>query len=334
MKTGVLSRRRMLTGAASAAVAAPILRARPARAATKLRFLMNWFAEAEHGGFYQAKATGLYKKAGFDVELMQGGPQLNAVQLLLGGEADVILGYDLQLLSGIEKALPMRAIAASFQTDLQGLMTRPNVKSFAELKGRKVYIANSGYTTYWPWLKKKFGFTDEMAAPKGVGLQTFFADPTSAAAGYITAEPYYAKQRNEDVNFLLFSNDGWPTYTNPLVASTDYLAKHKDLIRPFLKASMEGWKSYMADPTPGNNLIKQMNPKMDDGQIDFSLARMREIKTLESGDAAKLGLGCMTEERWRKTRDFMVEVNLLKPETDWKQAFTTEFIDDVHVMPS
>ena len=227
----------------------------------------------------------------------------------------------------------MRAIAASFQTDLQGLMTRPNVKSFADLKGRKIYIANSGYTTYWPWLKKKFGFTDEMAAPKGVGLQTFFADPTSAAAGYITAEPYYAKQRNEEVNFLLFSNDGWPTYTNPIVASTDYLAKHKDLIRPFLKASMEGWKSYMADPTPGNNLIKQMNPKMDDGHINFTLARMRDIKALESGDAARLGLGCMTEERWRKTRDFMVDVNLLKPETDWKKAFTTEFIDDVHVMP-
>jgi NitT/TauT family transport system substrate-binding protein len=334
MNKGLFSRRRVLVAGASAAVAAPILRARPARAATKLRFLMNWFAEAEHGGFYQAKATGLYEKAGFDVELMQGGPQLNAVQLLLGGEADVILGYDLQLLSAVEKALPLRAIAASFQTDLQGLMTRPNVKSFADLKGRKIYIANSGYTTYWPWLKKKFEFTDEMAAPKGVGLQTFFADPTSAAAGYITAEPYYAKQRNEDVNFLLFSTEGWPTYTNPLVASTDYLAKNKDLIRPFLKASMEGWKSYMADPKPGNDLIKQMNPKMDDGQIDLSLARMRDIKAVESGDAAKLGIGCMIEDRWRKTRDFMVEVNLLKPETDWKKAFTTEFIDDVHVMPS
>ena len=36
----------------------------PAIAADKVTFLTSWFAQAEHGGFYQAKATGLYDKAG------------------------------------------------------------------------------------------------------------------------------------------------------------------------------------------------------------------------------------------------------------------------------
>jgi NitT/TauT family transport system substrate-binding protein len=328
-----LTRRHVLAAGASATVVVPFLRARPARAATKVRFLMNWFAEAEHGGFYQAKATGLYDQAGLDVELMQGGPQQNPVQLLLGGEADFILGYDVQILSNVEKGLPLRAVAASFQTDLQGLMTRPDVKTLADVKGRKVYIASTGYASYWPWLKKKFGYTDEMAAPKGVGLQAFLADPTSAAAGYVTAEPYIAQQRNEPVNFLLFSNEGWPTYTNPIVASESFLASNGDLIRPFLRACMQGWKSYIADPAPGNALIRQANPKMDDGQIDFSLTKMRQLHCLDSGDAAQLGLGAMTEARWRKTRDMMVSVGLLKADTDWKKAFTTEYIDDVHVMP-
>jgi NitT/TauT family transport system substrate-binding protein len=327
------SRRHLLAAGASAVVAAPFIGMRSAHAATKVRFLLNWFAEAEHGGFFQAKAAGLYEKAGLDVELLQGGPQTNPVQLLLGGEADVILGYDLQVLSSVEKGLPLRAIAASFQTDLQGLMTRPDVKTLAQAKGHKVYIANSGYTSYWPWLKKQFGYTDEMAAPKGIGLQTFLADPTSAAAGYLTSEPYIAQQNKVPVNFLLFSAEGWPAYTNPIIASDAFLAKNHDLVRPFLKASMEGWKSYMADPKPGNDLIKQVNPKMDDGQINFSLARMREIHCLESGDAAKLGIGIITEERWRRTRDLMVSVGLLKADTPWQKAFTTEFINDVRVMP-
>src|ERR1700735_1014700 len=66
----------------------------PAGAATKVRFLTNWFAEAEHGGFYQAKATGLYEKAGLDVDIQMGGPQVNGMQLLAGGDADIIVSYD------------------------------------------------------------------------------------------------------------------------------------------------------------------------------------------------------------------------------------------------
>jgi NitT/TauT family transport system substrate-binding protein len=59
---------------------------------------------------------------------------------------------------------------------------------------------------------------------------------------------------------------------------------------------------------------------------------MKEIHAVESGDAATMGIGIMTKERWQQTRDFMVSAGVLKPETDWTQAFTTEFIKDVRVM--
>jgi NitT/TauT family transport system substrate-binding protein len=69
----------------------------PANAADKVIFLTSWYAQAEHGGFYQAKATGLYDKAGLDVTIKMGGPQVNGMQLLLGGNADIVIGYDFQM---------------------------------------------------------------------------------------------------------------------------------------------------------------------------------------------------------------------------------------------
>ena len=69
-----------------------------ANAADKVTFLTSWYAQAEHGGFYQAKAAGLYEKAGLDVTIKMGGPQVNGLQLLLAGEADVMMGYDFQVL--------------------------------------------------------------------------------------------------------------------------------------------------------------------------------------------------------------------------------------------
>jgi NitT/TauT family transport system substrate-binding protein len=64
----------------------------PSFAADKVTFLTSWFAQAEHGGFYEAKATGLYEKAGLDVTIKMGGPQVNGSQLLLAGETDFRMG--------------------------------------------------------------------------------------------------------------------------------------------------------------------------------------------------------------------------------------------------
>jgi NitT/TauT family transport system substrate-binding protein len=323
--------RRQLVGGGAALAGSTMFRPRPARAATKVRFLTNWFAEAEHGGFYQAIAAGLYDNAGLDVELRQGSAQLNGMQLLLGGETDIIMSYDITTLNAVEKGAPVQAFFTSFQFDLIGLMTRPNVNSLSELKGRKVYFGSNGYSSYWPWLKNRFGYTDEMAAPKGPNLQTFFNDPDSAVAGYLTAEPYLAVQRSVPVKFFLFADQGYPPYANTMVTTTRYLKDNSDVVARFTRASIEGWKDYLRDPTAGNDLIKKLNPRMPDEHISYSLGKMRDVKAVEGGDAATMGIGIMTEERWKKTSDFLVQAGLLKADTDWRKAFTTDYIKDLRI---
>ena len=41
----------------------------------------------------------------------------------------------------------------------------------------------------------------------------------------------------------------------------------------------------------------------------------------------------MTDERWKKTYDFMVQEKLLSPKVDYRSAFTTEIVDQVRVLP-
>src|ERR1700748_1802430 len=131
----------------------------PTLAADKVTFLTSWFAQAEHGGFYQAKATGLYEKAGLDVTIKMGGPQVNGSQLLLAGETDFLMGYDTQVLKGREQHLPLVTVASSFQFDLQGLMTHDDVADIAALKGKPILIAGSSRITLWPGLRQDYGCT-------------------------------------------------------------------------------------------------------------------------------------------------------------------------------
>ena len=68
-----------------------------AHAQEKFTYMTNWYAQAEHGGFYQAVATGLYKKYGLDVTIKMGGPQVNIVQMMAAGQAECVMGSsDLQ----------------------------------------------------------------------------------------------------------------------------------------------------------------------------------------------------------------------------------------------
>lgn len=330
MSVFVTTSRRVLCGALLLGAAlAPSM----ASAADKITFLTSWFAQAEHGGFYQAKATGLYKKAGLDVTIKMGGPQINGMQLLLGGEADVIMGYDIQVLNAIAKGLPVITVGASFQKDLQGMMTHSDVKSLGGLKGKTILIATSSHSTFWPWLKQKFGYTDSQVQAYTFNLQPFFANKNFAQQAYPSSEPFQAMQHHVPVNFFLFADSGYPPYGTTMVTTTKLLAEKPDVLKRFVKASMEGWKSYLTgDPSPANALIKADNPKMTDAQIAFGIKQMKKLKVVDGGDAATKGIGVMTNARWKATYDFMVKGGLIKKGVDYKKAYTTKLIDGTHIM--
>ena len=309
------------------------LLALPAHAQEKVTFLTSWYAQAEHGGFYQALATGLYKKNGLDVTVRMGGPQVQGMQLMLAGQADMHMGYDFQVLKTLEAGGDPVTVATSFQHDLQGLMTHDDVPSLAALKNKTILVATAGRTSYWPWLKDKFGYTEEQVRPYTFNLQPFFADKNIAQQGYLSSEPFQAQKAGVKAKFFLFARDGFPPYGSSIVATQKLVKEKPDTVKRFVQASLEGWKSYMNDPAAGNALIKKDNPNMSDDQLAYALGKLKENKLIDGGDAAKAGIGTMTDERWKKTRDYMVSAQLLKPDVDVRRAYTLQFVKDIRVMP-
>ena len=312
---------------------AAALAAAPLYGQEKFTFLTSWYAQAEHGGFYQAVATGLYKKNGLDVTIRMGGPQVQGMQLMLAGQADMHMGYDFQVLKTLEAGGDPVTVAASFQHDLQGLLCHDDVKSLADLKGKTILVATAGRTSYWPWLKQKFGYTEEQVRPYTFNLQPFFADKNIAQQGYMSSEPFQAQKQGVKAKFFLFAHDGFPPYGTTIVATQKLVREKPDALKRFVQASLEGWKSYMRDPAPANALIKKDNPNMQDDQLGYALSKLKEYKLIDGGDAAKSGIGTMTEERWKKTQEYMVSAGLLKADVDVRRAYTLQFVKDIRVMP-
>ena len=304
-----------------------------AQALDKVIFLTNWFAEAEHGGYYQAVAEGIYGKYGLDVHIGMGGPQVNVYQLLLAEKADFVMGYDNATISAVEQGLPVITVAANFQSEPVGLIAHPDVKKIEELKTRTLLIGQASETTYWPWLKAKYGFTEAQKKPYAYSVQPFLVDKNIAQQGYITSEPYAIEKGGVKPVIFHLAKYGYPPYAQTVVTLTKTVKEKPDLIKRFIEASALGWKSYLKNPAPANALIKKENPQMDDEQLAFSVAKLKEYGIIEGGDAKTLGLFTMTDARWKQTFEVMRDSKLVKPDVDYKKAYTLEFVKQVKVLP-
>ena len=297
----------------------------------KVTFGTNWLAEAEHGGFYQAIATGIYKNHGLDVTIKMGGPLVaNGTQLLMGGAVDFFIGYSIDAVNAVAAGIPKITVAAIFQKDPQCLIAHPDtgVKTLADLKGKPIYVSASANINYWPVLKAKYGFTDAQKRPYNFNPGPFLADKNSAQQGYVTSEPFAIERQGgfKPVVFLL-ADHGYTPYAVTIETKKELVEKNPDLVQRFVDASIKGWYSYLENPAPGNELIKKDNPQMEDDQIAYGTQKLKDYGLLISGDATKQGIGVMTEERWKTLYDNLVKLKIFKPDTKYQDAFTLKFVN-------
>ncbi len=303
-----------------APLAAPFV----ARAASSpLRLTTNWFAQAEHAGFYQAAATGLYDHAGVAADIVMGGPQVSTVQLLLAGRCEMVLAQPDQVLKGIANGLPLVAIATTFQNSVGGFLAHPDLHAMADLRGHPILISTEARTTFWPWLQQKYGFTDDQAGVYTFSIQPFVLNPRLAIQAFATSEPYACQQRGVAYRFLAFADVGYPGYGNMLVTTRSVLAARRPALAAFLGASMLGWQSVLhGDPAPATAAIMRANPAMSAAQIAWSIAALKRMKALGAPGTI---MGRLDPARWAQIRAIDVASGLLPASIDWRQAFTTEF---------
>jgi len=318
-------------GAALAAFAAA-----PASASAqdKVTFATNWKAQAAHGGFYQALADGTYRKAGLDVTIRQGGPQVNNRPLLPAGKIDFLMtGNLLHSFDNVKNGLPVVVVAALFQKDPQALIAHPGqgYEDFARLKSAPVVlVAKDAQFTWWQWLKVRHGFRDEQLKPYNYNLGPFLANPKAVQQGYSVAEPIYVENQGKFRPVVhLLADHGFSTYSTLIEARTETVRKQPDLVKRFVDASILGWVNYLyGDRRAANALMRQDNPEMTDDEIERSVALMRAQGIVDSGDALTRGIGAMTEARIRDFHDQMVKAGLYKAgEVDLSKVADFSFVN-------
>ena len=302
-----------------------------AKALDKVTIGTNWLPEVEHGGLYQAKATGLFKDYGLDAEIVPGGPQVNNAMLLLSGKMDFILLHTSgQVIAAAQEGAPMVAVASFYQKDPQVIVSHKNVghDTLESLKGVPVMLSQDSLSSFWPWLKQKYGYADDQVRPYTFQQAPFLSDAQAVQQSYLTAEPFAIKQAGVEPNIFLLSDYGWNTYATLLVTRRDVIEKNPDLVKRVVRATLEGWYSFFADPEPAKKLVHELEPDMSYPQMEYSIEEMKKNGIVISGDVSTLGVGAMTEKRWDDFYKQMMKAGVYKDGLDLKKVYSLDYVND------
>jgi len=299
-----------------------------ASAPVTIRFATDWRAQAEHGGFYQALASGEYARRGLDVKIVQGGPGVNVPQLLAANAVELGMGSNSFIVMNLaQEGVPVKAVAAFMQKDPQVLMAHPGtgVETIADLKGHPILLSDASVTAFWVWLKAKYEFTDDQVRKYTFNAAPFLSDKRAAQQGYVTSEPYtIEKQAGMKPKVFLLADEGYPGYATMVLATDGLIARNPAAVQAFVEASAKGWTDYLTgDPTAADALIRKDNPEMTQDVLDQAREKMRSYKIVEGGEGAPVG--AMTDARWKTFFDVASGQGVYPKTLDYKKAYTLQF---------
>ncbi len=284
---------------------------------------LNWYPEAEHGGYYAAQLNGDYRRAGLDVTILPGGPETPIIQLVARGNSPFGVANADNVLIGRAQQAPVVAVMAPLQTSPRCLIVHEaaGIRGFDDLKDMTLAMSNSQAFSFF--LRKKLPLENVRIVPYSGSVAPFLQDAKYGLQGYVFSEPFVARKQGGDPHVLMVSDLKFNPYTSLLITNEETIDTQGDLVRKMVEASVAGWAAYLKDPGPTNELIHKLNPQMDMDILEFGA---KEIVPLVEGESAG-AIGRMTPERWQELADQMIWCEQLKPdEANVDSAFSTKFL--------
>ena len=290
----------------------------------KLKLATDWYPQPEHGGYYYALAKGYYKQEGLDVEIIPASPSTPVIPRVMTGGAQIGLGSADDVLFALNEDLPLIAVGATMEHDPLGIMVHADsaVNSLEDLEGKTV--ATDSGARWFLYLCKRYHFKNAKQIPLQYSVAPFLHDSNYICQCFVTSEPFFVRKAGAFSRTMLLSEAGYSPY-RVYYATRDFVKKHPDAVRGFMKASIRGWKEYLNDPLDTFKQLMKLNPELSPDKMDFSFKALKEGNFITGDEAKGESIGLMQESRWKAQFELLRDLNLLKADLDYHAAFTTGF---------
>jgi NitT/TauT family transport system substrate-binding protein len=274
-------------------------------AQTPIQIALNWKAEPQFGGFYQA-----YLNKELPLQIIEGGSGTPTVQMLSFGKINyaVVSAEEILISNDHNPENPLVAVFAVFQTNPQVWITRKDrgLKSIGEILSHPGIVAAQSGLTYVQFLKKKYPQNKVQWVPYTGGISGLeLRGKNYTQQGFLTSEPLLAEKAGVAVASFLIADEGFNPYTTVLAVRKSDLAKKKTEITKVVAVVKKGWQDYLKNPMSANQYMGGLNKSMDAATFQKSADLQKNLIQ------TKAELGSMTEARWNALIQTLVDLKVI-----------------------
>lgn len=294
----------------------------PCFSLAETQIALNWKAEPQFGGFYQAATAKENKDLG--LKIIEGGSGTPTIQMLTFGKVDFAIVSAEEILISNEKnpKNPVVAVFAVFQTNPQVWITKKDrgLKSIAEIMAQPGIVAAQSGLTYAQYLKKKYPSAKVNWVPYTGGISGLLNQKNYTQQGFLTSEPLLAEAKGLTVSTFLIADEGFNPYTTVVAVRKADLEKNKAAIKKVVSAIKKGWQDYLKDPKATNEMMAKINKSMDAQTFQKSADAQKPL--IETKDITADKIGTMSEERWTTLIKTLSDLKVINKQLMAKDQFS------------
>jgi NitT/TauT family transport system substrate-binding protein len=295
-------------------------------ALTKVRFVLQWVPQAQFAGYFAAQAQGYFRQEGLDVQILPGGPDINPMQVVASGGAEIGTTWVPKMLASREGGTDLVDIAQIFQRSgtLEISFKDKNINSVADLRGKKVGTWLGGNEPELFAALTKNGIdpnnpSDVTIVKQPFDMSQLLTGQTDAAEAMIYNEYAQVLEATNpatgklyqpgDINVINFNQVGTAMLQDMIFASAKWLATgtNQQTAVHFLKASFEGWiycRDHAADCVQD---VLKAGSKLG---ASHQAWQMNEVNALIW--PSPNGIGMLDKTAWDQTVQIATQYGILK----------------------
>ena len=280
---------------------------------------LNWYPEAEHGGYYAALVEGCFAEEGLEVEILPGGRATPVAAELSLGRAQFAISNAADVLLFREQGADIVAVMAAMQDNPRCIIVRKDsgIERFDQLAGHTLQLGAG--RPFVEFLKQQGVLEGVTVVPYFGTVTQLVTDPNMAQQGYVFSEPLLAEQAGTPVRSLMVSKLGFNPYASVLVTTGTMLREHPEQVERMVRASIAGWRKYLRSPNATNAHILAQNKHGLTGEVlSYGVEQMKPLVLPRS--LPPHALGTMTPERWQQLAEQLQKLGLISAERVDPQA--------------
>ena len=263
-----------------AVVVSALLSSVTARAQTPVR--INWTAvTGAQSGMFMAQQEGLFKKNGFDVELLHISSSSRGIQAILAGEIAFSYMDGSNQVQANLKGANIAFVSGATNRQVFSLMAKPEIKRITDLRGKKIGITRIGSSTHTSAL---FALNSAGLKQNDYQILPLVEVPnilTALMAGQVDAgvvsPPTNSRARKAGLNELMnLAKDGPEFVSVAIGTSRSYIKANEDTVRRVVRSYAEGVQLFKTNKPAAQRMMQKYLRVKEQDILDDAYGQFRE----------------------------------------------------------